>query len=452
MLKFVLSDLRFHARLWLPAFVSVGLGAACAGGVIIAVSSGLQTAESAPESDALEGVRVLGGTVGMLTLIATAGVIGSTAGFVLASQAQNHASWLLIGFSPKQLRRTLRIEIACLVVLAGAIAVPLSYIAAAVILWQWSTIGIVAVGQRPLVGYWQPFAMLLLVVLSAAWGTWGRTKRASKIPVAGALREARTHRPHIGWFRTAVAIMLFAGGSAILLAVTMLPLSGPDDRAAGAISGLLVLIIATLLVPAWTIRPLLWGWTALVKSHSTSWYLAREACRFAGARSLATVVPFAITSSLLAVLYGGGAISGGGTSLAEVGVLLGPTLVVAWGGGICTIALIGRSRSQEQRLLGVAGASNGLLRRTACFEGLIYALTALMYGALFLVAAILLLSVVSDVTLSFALQKLPWAAFAGLSLLTVGMTVGTILISATRSVHSSRDPRIHSINAQGENS
>ena len=67
MLKFMLSDLRFHFRLWLPAFVSAGLGAACAGGVIIAVSSGLHTAEPAPVNDALEGVQgSVGGTVSLL--------------------------------------------------------------------------------------------------------------------------------------------------------------------------------------------------------------------------------------------------------------------------------------------------------------------------------------------------------------------------------------------------
>ncbi|MGC2941870.1 FtsX-like permease family protein [Brevibacterium sp. FAM 24638] len=450
MLKFMLSDLRFHIRLWLPAFVSAVLGAACAGGVIIAVSSGLHTAEPAPVNDALEGVRVLGGTVSLLTLTATSGVVGSTAGFILTSQAPNHARLLFIGFTPKQLKRMLRAEIACLVLFAAAAAIPLSYAAATVILWQWAAIGIVASGQLPVAAYWHPYAILLLVVLAAVWGTWGPTRRASKIPAATALREASTHKPHIAWVRSGLAVMLFVGGTAILLAVSLLPLGGSDDRAAGALSGLLLLIVATLLVPLWTIRPLLWGWTALVFSQSAPWFLAREACRFAASRTLATVVPFAIASSLLAVLYGGGAISGGGTSLTEIGVLLGPTIVVAWGGGICIIALIGQSRARERRLLIAAGASRKLLLQTVCLEGIIYAITALLYGALFLSATILVLSSVSDISLSSALHELPWSAFLVISLATIGLAIGTALISIHQPVQNARDEKPRSTNTQGE--
>ena len=164
--------------------------------------------------------------------------------------------------------------------------------------------------------------------------TWGPTRRASKAcrRRTAFARSTATHRPHIAWVRSIVAVMLFVGGAAILLAVSLLPLGGSDDRAAGALCRLfLLLIVATLLVPLWTIRPPALGMDgSRVLVQSAPWYLAREACRFAASRTLATVVPFAIASSLLAVLYGGGAISGGGTSLTEIGVLLGPTVVVAW--------------------------------------------------------------------------------------------------------------------------
>ncbi|MGO1850519.1 FtsX-like permease family protein [Microbacterium sp.] len=432
MLNTVIADLRSKTSLWLPAMVAFVVGASCAGGVATAISTGLQTASAAPGADALEGVRVLGGMIGVLTILAAAGVIGSTAGFVLSAQSKDHALWLIVGFTPRQLRQTLRLEIFSLSLIAGVIAVPLSYAIAAGVLWQWSTIDIIAAGQGPIFEFWQPLAVLFLAVVSVAWGTWGLTRRAARIPEMAALREARASRPHVGWMKTALAVLLFSCGFTIILAVTSSRLGGPDDRAAGALSALLVLILATLLVPAWTIRPLLWTWTAFVPSRSNAWHLARETCRFASTRSLATVVPFAITSSVLAVLHGGGAISGGGTTLAEVGVLIGPTLLIAWAGGVCVIALIGRSRSRDHELLEAAGAPPGLILRIACLEGAIYAATALLYGLIFLVAAMILLSAVADIVLTSALIALPWGTFAALAVLTLATSIAAVLLSASR--------------------
>lgn len=432
MLSIVITDLRSKTFLWSPALLALVVGASCAGGVATAIGTGLQTAGSAPGTDALEGVRVLGGTVGTLTSLAAAGVIGSTAGFVVSAQSRDHALWLIIGFTPRQLRRTLRLEILSLALIAGLIAVPVSYATAAGVLWQWSTIGIVAAGQGPIFQLWQPVAVLFLTAVSAAWGTWGLTRRASRIPEMAALREARACTPQVGWMKAVIAVLLLGCGLAIILAVMTSALGGPDDRAAGALSALLVLVLATLLVPGWTIRPLLWTWTALVPSRSDAWHLAREACRFASSRSLATVVPFAIAASLLAVLHGGAAISGGGTTLAEAGVLLGPTLLVAWVGGVCVIALIGRSRSRDHELLEAAGASPSLILRVACLEGAIYAGTALLYGLIFLVAATVLLCAVADVALTSALASLPWGTFAALAVLTLAASIGAVLLSAPR--------------------
>ncbi|GAA1290472.1 hypothetical protein CIK72_05375 [Brachybacterium alimentarium] len=432
MLSLVVADLRSKVSLWSPALLALIVCAACAGGVAVAISSGLRTAGSAPGPDALEGVRVLGGTIGMLTVLAAAGVTGSTAGFVLSAQSQDHALWLIVGFTPRRLRWTLRLEILALALVGAVIGIPLSYATATGILWQWSTIGIVAPGQVPIFEMWQPPTVLLLTVVSAAWGTWGVTRRASRISEMAALREARSGRPHIGWLTAMTAATLFGAGCVIILAITAFPLGGPDDRAAGALSALLVLITATLLVPAWTIRPLLWLWTALVPSRSSSWYLARETCRFASTRSLATVVPFAIGSSLVAVLHGGGTVSGGGSSLAEVGVLIGPTLLVSWTGGVCVIALISRSRSRDHALLEQAGAPPGTVLRVASLEGAIYAATALLYGLVFLLAAVVLLHAVADIGLNSAMTSLPWADFTCLAGLTMGTSIGAVLLSTAR--------------------
>ena len=433
MLPFALADLRASRRLWLPALVALTFGAACAGGVCIAVSTGLRTAAAAPAPDAIEGVRVLGGTVCLLTVIAAAGVLGTTSGMALAAQSREHALWLLIGFSPSRLRWTLRAQIGALAVAASILAVPLSPLAAAVVLRQWSSMGIIPSEQLPILEVWQPLAVAALTLASAGWGCWGVTRRASRISEMSALRESRAPRPAVTLINGVISVMLLLGAAVIIGAVTMRQLGGADDRAAGALCALLMLILATLLVPAWTLRPLLWVWTAMIPSRSLSWRLARAGARFASARTFATIVPFAIGSSLLAVLHGGGAISGGGTTLAEVGVLIGPTLAVAWVGAICAIALVGRSRRRDQRLLATAGATTGLLRRTACLEGAIYAMTALAHGACFLVAAVVLIRITTGISLAHAATSLPWGTFGGFAALTLVTAVGAVLLTTTDS-------------------
>lgn len=436
MLQLVVAELRTSLRSWIPSLLALVMGAACAGGVCTAISTGLRTAEAASAGDAAEGIRVLGGMICILTVLAAAGVIGSTSGFVLAAQSREHALWLIVGITPRQLRRTLRWQVLMLAIVAGVLAVPLSYVLARGVLWQWSTIGIAAPGQGPIFEPWQPLVVIALTVVCALWGAWGVTRRASRVSEMTALRQSRADRARVGVLTALVAGAAALGGLTMLGAVIFSSLDGPDDRAAGALSALLVLILATLLVPAWTVRPLLWGWTALVRTRSAAWHLARESSRFSSTRSTATIVPFAIASSLIAVLHGGGAMSGGGSTLAEVGVLTGPTLLVAWTGAICTIVLISRSRSRDHQLLEAAGASPALIRQVACLEGGIYATTALLYGLVYLVAATALLTTVADIPLATAMASIPWGIFFGLAGLTLLTSVGAVLLSTPRAQHA----------------
>lgn len=433
MTRLLLADLRATGHLWIPALSAMTVCAAVGGGVLIAMWTGALTADQAPVSDAEEGIWAVGSTIAMITAIAASGIIGSICGLCLSSRAREHALWLLTGVRPHRLRRALRLQVLLLALLSGIAALPLAYAAAAAVLWQWSAIGIVPPGQVPILHPLQAPLVLALTVLTALWGAAGVTRRAANVPEMRALRESAGGSHHTSWPTILVALGVLALGLVILGVVFSSQLEGPEDRAAGAFSACLMLLLAILLVPGWTLRPLLHVWTALVPSRSLAWRLARADCRYAATRSLTTIVPFAVAASLLAVLDGTtSATAGTATSIAEIAIVIGPALLVSWVGGVCVISMVRRERARDDALLEAAGASAGTRTRAAALEGLVYAVTALMFGALALAASVVFLCAVTGTSVVVAARAVPWDHAAVVSLLTIGTSVGTVLLAGRR--------------------
>lgn len=425
MRRLIIADLRAHLALWVPALIAMTIAAAIGAGIVIAMWTGIVVA---PDDWILEGLEAIGTTVGVITVASAAGIIGSTCALCLSSQAREHALWLLTGMRPHQLRRVLRGQILALALLAGLLAVPLSYLAAWAVLWQWAQLGLVPVGQGPILAGGQIPLVLGLTVLMAVWGAAGPTRRVTTVPEMAALRESAGGRARTGWLKILVSVVALGGAIAILMTVLSGAVSGPEERVGAVMSACLLLILALLLVPGWTLRPLLHAWTALVPSRAVVWRLARANCRFSSARSLTMITPFAVATSLVAVLDGGiSAVAGAEGSLAELAVVLGPPLAVAWCGGVCVIAMVRRDRERNDALLAVAGGGPGLRRATAALEGLVYALTAVLFGAIFLIGSGLLMSSAAGMPVSTAMGNLPWSHLVVLALATVATSVGAVL-------------------------
>ena len=98
---------------------------------------------------------------------------------------------------------------------------------------------------------------------------------------------------------------------------------------------------------------------------------------------MTTIVPFAIAVALTGTVYaavGAGQATGAQGSVSgflSVGV---PTFFISGVGGIANIALVGRARRQEGALLGVIGARTGTVLASTALEGVIYAVTGIVFG------------------------------------------------------------------------
>lgn len=137
--------------------------------------------------------------------------------------------------------------------------------------------------------------------------------------------------------------------------------------------------------------------------------------------------------SLLGVLMGGGNAAGDGdVQLAEVLILLGWVLLVSWVGGVAVIALAGRERERDTALVVVAGGNRGVVARAAAYEGLIYALTAVLFGALMTVVSLVTVSAAGCVPLGRAFTGAPWGLLLGVSGLTLLTTCAAVAPSAVR--------------------
>lgn len=249
-----------------------------------------------------------------------------------------------------------------------------------------------------------------------------------------ALRDADQPAARVGWARVLGALFLLVLAGVIFGAVFSGPLIGPEERAAGVLSANLLIVIAMLMIGGWTLRPLLWAWTAAIPVTDPAWFVAREACRTRSARSITTVLPFAMALSLLGVLLGAGNVFGAGAvSLQEVLVLIGWVLLMSWVGGVAVIALAGRERERDTALLIVAGARRAVVARAAAYEALIYALTAVLFGAVVTIFTVLTVAEAANIPAGSALMAAPWGLLglvAGLTLLTTGAAVAPSIVRA----------------------
>lgn len=432
MINLVRADLIAYRAAWAWTLLVVTVGAACSTGVLVSISSAWAQVEFAGASDAREGLQALGANIVLWTVASAAGVVAATASLVLAAQAREHALWVVLGVPRSRVRLVLLGQLAAVGAVGGVLGYPLSFAVAGVALGQWSALGLAPAGLIPQPLWWHLPSAVGLGFLACLWGGWGAARRAARTPEMAALRESAAPTARPGCLTGLLALIVGGTGAALLVVALTRDLGGPEDRAAAVVSAWLCLVTAALLVGAWTLRPLLWGWTGLVPASDPAWHLARASCRHRSGQSITTVLPFALALALLGVLMGGGNVLGGEVGLAEVLVLLGWVLLVAWVGGVAVIALVSRQRGRDAALVAVAGAQPGLLARTTVYEGGIYAATAVVFGLLTMLGAVVTTALAGDIPILLGLARAPWALFAGVALLTVATTCAAVALPARR--------------------
>lgn len=428
----ILADMWERRALWVWALIGSTTGSACILSVLVAITTAAR--DAAGDATMTEGVQVIGANVVTYTMLATVGILGSIAALTMEAQSREHALWVVLGIPRRSALGILLGQLVLLGAVGAVFAIAPGWGLSFATLAQWSSIGIANQGPNPTLTWWHVPLTILLSVTACVWGGWAATWRAARAPEMNALRDTEARKPRVGWFK------LFLAGCCLISAVAAAAVvfvwdwddGGGDDRAAGVLSANLLLVTGLLLVGPWVFRPLMWAWTSLIPAVDPAWHLARSACRTRAARSVTTILPFALALSVFGVLFGGGNVLGGQVSMNEVLILLGWVLVVAWVGGIAVIGLVGRERLRDSAVVSVAGASRAVVLRTVVYEGLTYAVTAVLFGLAAMGLAITTVATSVGLPLLQAVAHAPWWLFGLLASVTAATTCGVVVIPAWR--------------------
>ena len=397
MVTLIWNDLRHHSRQWLWSLLVATVGGAIIGVIITAWYSALSWAQAQGSAELVNASHLIGSNLVSYAGLATAVILSTTLGLTVSAQQRSHALWKVLGIPGSRIRRIILGQVGVIGLLGGAIGAVASLPLVRLYLLTWREFEVFP-PDLPIImpGFGVPLT-IAVTTLFCILGGMGAARRAASVPGMQALREASAPRTRTRWWQLVIVAVL-------VLAVVVTPfdstvplneaeraelvaagvdLNDPGERAVtGGAMGLLA-AIAGLCVPNWTLRPLLTWWTALVPGRSPAWFAARANARHRASLSMTTIVPFAIAVAMTGTVYaavGAGQATGAQGSVngfLTVGV---PIFLISGVGGIANIAMVGRARRQEGALLGVIGARTGTVLASTALEGVIYAVTGIVFG------------------------------------------------------------------------
>ena len=397
MVTLIWNDLRHHSRQWLWSLLVATVGGAIIGVIITAWYSALSWAQAQGSAELVNASHLIGSNLVSYAGLATAVILSTTLGLTVSAQQRSHALWKVLGIPGSRIRRIILGQVGVIGLLGGAIGAVASLPLVRLYLLTWRELEVFP-PDLPIImpGFGVPLT-IAVTTLFCILGGMGAARRAASVPEMQALREASAPRTRTRWWQLVIVAVL-------VLAVVVTPfdstvplneaeraelvaagvdLNDPGERAVtGGAMGLLA-AIAGLCVPNWTLRPLLTWWTALVPGRSPAWFAARANARHRASLSMTTIVPFAIAVAMTGTVYaavGAGQATGAQGSVngfLTVGV---PIFLISGVGGIANIAMVGRARRQEGALLGVIGARTGTVLASTALEGVIYAVTGIVFG------------------------------------------------------------------------
>ncbi|WP_110206926.1 FtsX-like permease family protein [Nocardioides daejeonensis] len=298
---------RHGAGRHLGSFVATGLGVALIAlvGLLIAsvetyldrLGPGEQELRTALQ-DTTSLLGVMAGFAGFMAIF----VVASTCSFVVASRSRELGLLRLVGASPRQVKRLIRIEtlvVAAAASAAGSALGLLLFPAASALLAARD----LAPGGLPVPDPGLPLLVASSIGVMVAWlGGWTASRRAARVSPAAALQEADELGARTGVLRLVVGTLCLAGGAAMLLGIR-------------AGDPLLAMILAIFVPEVWVVAliclgplllpPLVRVATWPVRRHPL-WALARENAAARARRTTSLAAPVlalsAIAGSLMVTL------------------------------------------------------------------------------------------------------------------------------------------------------
>ena len=397
MVTLIWNDLRHHARQWLWSLLVATVGGAIVGVIITAWYSALSWAQAQGSAELVNASHLIGSNLVSYAGLATAVILSTTLGLTVSAQQRSHALWKVLGIPGSRIRRIILGQVGVIGLLGGAIGAVASLPLVRLYLLTWREFEVFP-PDLPIImpGFGVPLT-IAVTTLFCILGGMGAARRAASVPEIQALREASAPQTRTRWWQWVIvavlvlALVLTPFDSAIPLneaeraemVAAGVDLNDPGERAVVGGSMGLIAAIAALCVPNWTLRPLLTWWTALVPGRSPAWFAARANARHRASLSMTTIVPFAIAVAMTGTVY---AAVGAGQATGAQGSVNGfltvgiPIFLISGVGGIANMAMVGRARRQEGALLGVIGARTGTVLASTALEGVIYAVTGIVFG------------------------------------------------------------------------
>lgn len=274
MAALIWKDLRHHARQWLWSLLVTITGGAFIGVIIVSWYSALQwSATQADASKYSSMTSILGSNLVSYAGLSIAVIVSSTLALTVTAQSRSHALWKIIGIPSRRIRRVILAQIGAVGMLGGLIGGILALPVTGWYLLTWREFHVYPADMPVAM---PAFAVPLTIAITTAFsilGGLGAARRAASTPEMQALREAASPAARTRIWQWIVAgVFLFGVTVTLIIAVVnpseLTSTEGADPLIAAGMAGrtnedltglggalVLMLMIAALCVPNWTIRP-----------------------------------------------------------------------------------------------------------------------------------------------------------------------------------------------------
>lgn len=377
-------------------------------------------------------------------------VIAASAALVIASRRGAFARLALAGATPRQVRRSLMLQLA-LVTLAAAVVGDLLALSTV----QWFTDNQLAErGLHDLIGQVQASRSLsamvsanVLCVAIALLGGLRQASVASRISPIEALRVVPTGSRRRSWAQVGRWVLVVLGiGILAVMAVgfrAIAPDLGPDAGDLSLQLALLTLLLASIvlaLAAPLTVEWFTLAWTRLVPSRSAAWLLARSTVVARRDRLVKSVVPtvfaiallfgmLAIVDTLTASMVASGEdFELSSASFFAIFSLIGSALMIAVAGSVGSLVMMSKQRDGELALAGIAGATPAQRLLIPALEALIITVTAVVLGLVACAAGVAFQYLAIQALLSHAALGWSPGILAGVALVCLAVTAAATVL------------------------
>lgn len=221
MIRVALQTARHDRGRHLGSVAAVGLGVWLIGVVVMLIASTeVYLAELGPGQEEIRTaladtnslLGVMSGFAGFMAIF----VVSSTSSFVVTARARELGLLRLVGATPRQVRRMIRLETLVVASVASLLGCVLAILSFPLASWLLVNRGL-APGGLPTPSLAWPFLVAAPIGIVVAFlGARGAARRAARTTPGAALREADEIGRRVGWVRIAVGVLFLVGGLAML--------------------------------------------------------------------------------------------------------------------------------------------------------------------------------------------------------------------------------------------